>query len=109
MSYYAEWSGKYPNRCNGEWEIRKNGYDISHAIPKKLRYSPMGTLGVYKTYQLLPDEHWIKYEDGLPVGRWIEENQWWISKICDDREEMVELYNVINAVDWRHGECGGCI
>lgn len=86
----------------------KNGYDVSHSIPLELRNAPMHTFGVYKTYSLKPDEHWSEYEDGLEED-WIEENKWWITRLCDNKEEMAELYRAISAEDWRHGECGGCI
>ena len=45
---------------------------------------------------------------GLEVDKWIEVNPW-IKEICSNPEEEKELYYAIQAEDWRHGSCGGCI
>ena len=54
------------------------------------------------------DVEWDDYYDGLECVAWIQANPW-ISKICENYSEMKTLFQTIQAEDWRHGQCGGCI
>lgn len=106
----AKWSGSYPCLCSGEWNLEVNGVDVTCYIPIELRKSPMETLGEYQSWHF---ENWIEvfesYVDGLSCHEWIEKNKNWLDIITDDIEVQMEIFNAINAKDWRHGECGGCI
>lgn len=106
----ARWSGHYPNLCRGEWSLEVNGVDVSDYIPDELFCSPMNTYGTYQSWHF---ENWMEvfesYEDGLGCSEWIEKNKYWLDIITDDASVQAEIFYAINAKDWRHGECGGCI
>ena len=106
----ANWSGTYPCLCCGQWTLKVNGEDVSYKIPKKLRDSNMGTYGTYQSWHF---EDWMEvfddYEDGLDCEDWIKENKDWLNTITSDYEMQKEIYDAINAEDFRAGSCGGCI
>lgn len=106
----AKWSGKYPTLCFGKWSLKVNGKDISHAIPTKLRHTSMNTYGWYSSWHF---ENWMevfdKYEDGLKEDEWIEENDYWLYTITNDKNLKQEIFRAIQKEDFRSGECGGCI
>lgn len=110
-NFEVNWSGSYPNLCCGEWTICRDGIDVSDLIPENLRYRHMNTRYVYVKWHFTADwdEEWERYFHGLSAKKWIRKNRYWISKICSNREEEFQLYHAINALDWRHGSCGGCI
>ncbi len=106
----AKWTGAYPNLCSGIWKLYKDGEDISDMIPEELRDSEMNTFGNYSSWHFEDwDEVWDSYEDGLDGPDWISENDEWLSKITSDYQEKMEIFYAIQAEDWRHGSCGGCI
>ena len=106
----AEWSGRYPNRCSGIWSLEVNGVDVTCYIPVELRRESMGTFGTYQRWYFVDwIEHFEDYEDGLMCDEWIKKNKYWLDIITDDVNVQVEIFYAINAKDWRHGECGGCI
>lgn len=47
MEVKANWNGKYPNLCMGEWSLEIDGKDVSDKIPKDLRDKPMYTYDIY--------------------------------------------------------------
>lgn len=107
----AQWTGKYPNLCSGTWKLYKDGEDISDMIPEELRDNEMNTFGDYQRWHFGADyeEIWESYSDGLFEDNWIKENNYWLNSISTDYSVKAEIYNAINACDWRHGSCGGCI
>ena len=106
----AKWSGHYPCKCHGKWTLEVNGVDVSCYIPDELRDDSMNTYGTYQRWYF---RNWIEefedYEDGLMCDEWIEKNKYWLDVITDDINVQMEIFDAINARDWRHGECGGCI
>ena len=107
----AKWSGKWPCLCHGKWTLIVDGIDVSDKIPEELRDSPMGTYGFYDTWYFDKDwnDIWESYEDGFECKFWIEENLEWLKTITTDENVMEQIYNAINAKDFRTGSCGGCI
>lgn len=106
----ANWSGRYPNKCHGEWTLEVNGVNVSMYIPAKLRRDSMNTYGTYRRWYF---KNWLEefedYEDGLMCDEWIVENKYWLDIITDDINVQMEIFTAINSKDWRHGSCGGCI
>ncbi len=110
-NFIATWSGRYPRLCDGKWTIYRNGVNVSIFIPSSLRNEPMHTRKRYVTWNFASDwsEKWDFYWDGLSAKKWIRKNHYWIRRICLSEEEEFQLFHAINAADWRHGSCGGCI
>lgn len=106
----AKWSGSYPCLCSGKWALIVDGKDASSKIPDKLRHSEMNTAGTYQSWHF---ENWNEvfedYEDGLECEEWIKENKYWLDTISADYNTQSDIFHAINASDWRHGSCGGCI
>ena len=104
----AEWTGKWPCLCFGEWIIKINGREIE--LPEEKRTSPMHTFGTYASWSFNAgwSEEWSNYEDGLTFEPWLEDNAW-VGDLDLTPDEQRQLYDAINACDWRHGSCGGCI
>lgn len=102
----AEWTGSYPNKCSGVWKLFINGVDYSNAIPVEKRYDDMNTYGTYQSWHF---ENWSEvfdsYTAGLQCEEWIAENPWVAELPCSP----IDVFYAIQAQDWRHGECGGCI
>lgn len=107
----AKWSGKWPCLCHGKWTLIIDGVDVSNNIPKELKDSPMNTYGVYKHWYFSKDwdDIWGHYEDGMFYDEWIEANLEWLKTITEDKTVMEQIYDAINAEDFRVGSCGGCI
>lgn len=107
----AKWSGKWPCLCYGEWTLIVDGIDVSNKIPEELRDSSMNTYGDYKHWRFTKDwdVKWSSYDNGLECDEWIEANLEWLKTITEDREIMEQIYDAINAEDFRYGSCGGCI
>lgn len=107
----AKWSGSYPNLCSGEWTLIVDGKDVSDKIPNNLRNSEMNTYGSYQSWHF--DENYSEvfenYHDGLECDEWIKANKDWIDTISTDYGVQVDIFHAINASDWRHGSCIGCI
>lgn len=108
--YEAEWHGSEWALCLGYWTLKRDGEDITKAIPEERLNEDMNTLGTY-SYWYFNDwnEKWKDYEDGLGSKEWIEENDYWISGICDDYDDKIRLYEAFQADDFRPNSCGGCI
>ena len=108
----ANWTGEYPNLCHGEWQLWIDGVDYSDKIPKALRKNThMDTFGHYEQWAFDEEfsEVWETYEEGLEVDEWIETNWSWLLEITTEEELMKSIYYAFQKVDWRHGQCGGCI
>lgn len=108
--FEAAWTGCYPCLCFGEWIIKKDGKDVSDAIPDDLRHYHMNTEGTYERWYFDDNysEVFESYEDGLGLYQWIEQNPW-IDRICHNEEEKQDLFYAISGADFRPGSCGGCI
>lgn len=107
----AKWSGKWPCLCHGKWTLIVDGVDVSDKIPKELKDSSMWTYGVYKSWHFDDSWNviWESYKEGHECDIWIKNNIKWLKTITEDREVMEQIYNAINAEDFRYGSCGGCI
>ena len=105
----AEWTGRWPNLCSGEWIITIDGEKVD--LPDEVRTSPMGTYGTYNTWTFGENwsVEWSTYEDGLDFEPWLQENRSWVSKLNLSDTEERDLYDAISEEDWRHNSCGGCI
>ncbi len=110
-NFEVNWSGERFSLCRGVWTIRRDGVDVYDVIPYDLLDQPMNTRKEYSAWRLTDDggEEWEYYFDGLSAEEWICENRYWISKICFNKEEELQLYHAINVLDWRSCSCGGCI
>ena len=108
----AEWTGKYPNKCSGEWIIFVNGKRIAG-----LGNDCMQTFGTYLTWHFENwSEVWEEYEDGMSVDQWIinpPNNIKMQLRLAgfDPKDEnlLSQIYHEVNKLDWRHNSCGGCI
>ena len=109
--YTAKWTGVYPTLCFGTWKLYKDNEDISDKIPADIREDEMNTFGEYEYWAFDDDymEYWTPYKNGLETDDWIKENDYWLNDITTNYSEKVQIFNAINAEDWRHGSCGGCI
>lgn len=105
----AEWTGKYPCLCSGEWIITVDGNKVD--LPEDVRTGHMRTKGIYSSWSFGEDwsEDWSYYEEGLDFEPWVEKNAAWIAKLNLSAQETRDLYDAISECDWRHGSCGGCI
>lgn len=100
--WVADWSGSYPNLCDGEWTLYHNGEKIDVSIP--FQYWNANTLGEYFTnYETGP------YNDGLDEDVWIEDNIEYLMDITDDESQYPLIYEAFQVSDWRMGSCGGCL
>ena len=107
----AEWTGRYPNLCSGTWKLYLDGKDISNKIPEHLRTSEMNTYNTYRSWSFTKDwdENWRAYTNGLQKDEWIKENKEWLDNISTEYSIQSQIFDAINAQDWRHNSCGGCI
>ena len=108
-SVVVTWSGEYPTKCDGVWSIYVDGADMSGHIPPCHIDSPMHTYGEYVKYRNNDDERKVTYKDGLKQDEWIQENYFWLVNISKDIDVLKEIFRQVQANDWRHGCCGGCI
>lgn len=105
----VKWTGSYPCLCHGEWIIIINGIDYSDCIPTDKRESDMNTYGEYEEWQFVDGiEEFSSYINGLRFDEWIKENDW-VNKITLNKDEQRNIFEAIQAEDWRPGSCGGCI
>ena len=107
----AEWTGKFPNLCSGQWKLYIDGKDMSSKIPEHLKKSEMKTYRVYRRWSFAKnwDEKWTTYVDGLQKDEWIKENKEWLDTISTEYSIQSQIFDAINRLDWRHTSCGGCI
>ena len=111
-TYEAEWTGRYPNLCMGEWKLWKDGNDVSYLIPADLRHSALGmnTAGTYPAWTFDEDwnDNWWSYEDGMDEEAWCQANHEWLQDI-GARDEWGDIFQEFQKYDFRQGCCGGCI
>lgn len=79
----------------------------------------MNTEGEYNTWYFTNDWNDVyrrTYIDGLYFEDWIKDNSWLLNEIdnkfpdCNNKIQLAEnIYDAINAQDFRPGSCGGCI
>lgn len=115
MDIQANWTGRYPNLCSGHWIITVDS--IVLPLPEDIESGHMETFGTYSAWHF--DENWCEqfdaYEDGLGEAEWIAQNRAWVDASLDSinmrfsEDDYRNLYRAIQAADWRHGSCGGCI
>lgn len=112
-TYEARWHGSAWALCCGSWTLKRDGEDITDAIPDDLIDSDMGTYGTYSQWFFGGDdgwtEEWEDYEDGMNCEEWCEANEYWIKNICDDDEDRRKLFETFQGEDFRTSSCGGCI
>ena len=96
-NFKTEWTGSCPNLCMGVWKLYIDGKDKSDLIPEDLRDYPMGTVGVYWTWDFDDDwgEIWESYIDGLECDDWIKENYSWIETPYISEESFKNLENIM--------------
>lgn len=107
----VKWTGSYPCLCVGKWIIEVDGVDFSDCIPNIKKQAPMDTYGEYEDWHFADDweEVWDSYKEGLQYEDWILKNHYWVDKIVTSNEDQERLFRAIQAEDWRHCSCGGCI
>ena len=108
-SWTAEWTGKYPCLCSGEWILYRDDEPVDTDIPFQSECA-----GTYRTYSrwYFDDnysEHWEEYEDGLDADAWIDEHWDWLQTLTDDEDEYHDIFFAFQDKDWRSSSCGGCI
>lgn len=121
----AEWTGSYPAYCHGEWIVTLTDEDGNETtLPLGDRASgygsDMGTLGTYQTWHF-EDWHEVfeEYQNGLEYELWkdVDENRemvlgamFYAGVNSEDYDQFAyDFYNAVQAQDWRHNSCGGCI
>lgn len=106
--FTVKWTGGYPNKCSGEWQITYNGVPVT--LPDSVKNESMSTSGDYDRWSFNDDysEEWSSYHDGLGFDEWLKTNNW-ARAVTTDVTELRELFDLISGQDWRHGSCGGCI
>ena len=111
MEIEVMWTGKWPNLCDGEWNLKINGEDKSDLIPENRRNTHMDTYGTYEKWYFGDnyDEIWESYKNGLKCDEWITKNKYWLNNISANEEVQKQLYEAFQANDWRYSSCGGCI
>ena len=104
----AEWTGRYPCVCSGEWKLFKNGEPVQIFPP--FHDTCAGTFGTYDRWSFNEDwsEEWEQYEDGLFCEDWCAYYSEWLETIAP-KEEWEAIFDAFQQEDWRHGCCGGCI
>lgn len=105
----AEWTGKYPCVCNGEWKLYKNEELVKTEIP--FQGSSANTRNLYSKWHFGYNWNveWEDYMDGLDEDEWIEEYREWLITLSDDECDWLDIYYAFEKEDWRGGSCGGCI
>ena len=107
-TYTAEWTGRYPCLCSGEWTLFKNGEKVNVEIP--FQGSCAGTSGTYEEWHF--DENWCEvfedYEDGLACDAWCNKYRDYLAKVAP-KSDWTQIFMAFSRNDWRHGSCGGCI
>ena len=104
--------------CCGEWNIKVK--DKTLDIPSDKKQAEMGTFKEYRNWHFEDwNEVWERQEYGMMMEEWIAENKGWILKALENaglyfhpkiQQEVLEaIYEGVNAEDWVHGSCGGCI
>lgn len=109
----VEHTGEYPNKCSGKWIITVDGLKVT----LKNFDSHMNTAGTYQGFNYnssTSDFDWHDYDDGLDFEDWVRSDECKavlnaLGDIDFTEDEMKQLYDQINYVDWRHGQCGGCM
>lgn len=106
----AEWSGKWPCLCCGEWTLIVNGIDVSDKIPDALRTSSMNTYGYYVRRRLTTKGVCQEeYHDGMECSEWTIDNKDWLDTISTDLGVQEDIFYEFQEKDFRRGSCGGCI
>jgi len=117
LNITVQWSGEYPNKCSGVWNITVEGKEFN--IPSAFINKAMETANTYQTWHF--DDNMLEvfdsYQDGLKFDEWIKKNIGWIKQSFTKLgliekvtiQDLKNLYDLISAEDWRHNSCGGCI
>ena len=117
MNIKVEWTGEYPNLCSGKWIITIENKVLN--LPGAIMNHAMNTYGEFLSWSFGDDykEEWDSYSDGLEFNEWIRDNVGWIKPALESAglidsitiDDLHNLYNKIQALDWRHNSYGGCI
>ena len=107
-TYNAEWTGKWPNLCHGEWKLYFGDQELNIPIP--FLCEPAETLNTYSRWYFDDDwcDCWDSYEDGLPFEQWADKYKEWLTAWFETREWQ-SVYEAFQREDWRYCSCGGCI
>ncbi|QQV88990.1 hypothetical protein [Providencia phage PSTRCR_121] len=116
MQIDVTWTGGYPTLCFGKWKIIIDGIELTG-----LDSQEFNTAGTYDTWHFEDcDDVWEIYRDGLYFDAWyktlLEQDTNGLKSSLirhgfdvENKAFIEDLYNKINAKDWRHNSCGGCI
>ena len=114
VSFKARWSGGYPTLCYGEWSLEYKGLPV--VIPEDHRTGHMGTSNTYSSWHF---EDWLEvfedHEEGLEKDEWIATNKHWVDdmfathNIKKSEGNYKDLFEALQASDFRPNSCGGCI
>lgn len=106
--YYAEWSGRYPCLCSGEWTLFIDDKPCKVEIP--FQNDCADTFGTYEEWHF--DENWCEvfddYECGMQCDDWCNEYRDYLEKVAP-KSDWPLVFGAFQANDWRHSSCGGCI
>lgn len=116
----VEWTGKYPNLCNGRWIIIIDGQEVKCDKDNydSILGEEMNTYGNYRRWNFSEDwdVEWNTHTDGEKYKSWIKlDSTKELLKLIEDNciyleeQDIENLYNKLNEKDWRSGSCGGCV
>ena len=106
--YYAEWSGRYPCLCCGEWTLFVDGKPCEVVIP--FQGDCADTFGTYEEWHF--DEDWCEifenYECGMGCDDWCNEYRDYLVKVAP-KHDWPLVFQAFQVNYCRHGWCCGCI
>jgi len=105
------YDGSYPNLCSGTLAIT---LDNTTTVFRKYQFSEgFETSGSFDRWEFgnSYEVTWETYNDGLSYRDWLHSTTYKtiLSTIPTIAEHSEELYTSLQAIDFRHGSCGGCI
>ena len=112
--FKIQWSGIYPNYCFGRYSVKINGQNIPVSIKGPLftggRFrhwyiNDNSNDGYYYYYCKKSFASWCKSDIALNLFNTISGH---LGRSLSN-EEIQSIYSKCKKIDWRHGQCGGCI
>lgn len=113
----AEYTGKHPTLCLGEWILKITNNETKET--NTLRFGgSLNIEGTYKTWEFDKEYNvkWSNYESGLPFVEWVDciphnlkEELLKYNYDIKDVYLLEQIYDTCEPLDWRNMSCGGCI
>ena len=114
MDVRVEWTGEWPRKCKGRWIFEVDGKDYRYLLPFANDDGvdlPADTFGEHELWDIDAngDREWFKYENGLDIDCWIDQNREWLTIITPHEDDWDYMFNAFQENDWRFKECAGCL